>query len=59
MQADSIVVLALMLGLLCMVTMGIWVRLGDQTRAEVLCAKKQLLACAGAVGAAFYLLLTA
>jgi len=57
MQADSLVVVALMLGLLSMFTLGLWAHLEDQTRAEIAQAKGPLLAGAGAAAGVLLLLI--
>ena len=57
MQADSLVVVALMLGLLSMFALGVWAHLEDQTRAEISEAKGPLLAGAGAAAGVLLLLI--
>jgi hypothetical protein len=56
MQADALVVLALMLGFMCMLMLGTWAHLEDETRAAIVQAKGQVLAGAGAAGALLLLL---
>jgi hypothetical protein len=56
MQDDALAVLALMAGFLTMVSVGIWVRLDDDTRAAVARAKGKLLAGAGAAFGVLFLL---
>jgi hypothetical protein len=58
MQADSLTVLALMAGFVCMVALGSWVHLDDATRAEIHRSKGRLLAAAGAAGAVLAVLLS-
>ena len=57
MQADSLMVVALMLGLLTMFALGVWAHLEDETRAEIAQAKGPLLAGAGAAAGLLVLLI--
>ena len=59
MQGDALAVLALMAGFLCMVTMGVWVRLDDDTQGAIARAKGKLLAVAGAAVGVLVLLMSA
>jgi len=59
MQADALAVLALMVGFLCMVAVGVWVRLDDDTQGEIARAKGRLLAGAGAILGVLFLLMSA
>ena len=59
MQADALAVLALMVGFLCMVAVGVWVRLDDDTQGEIARAKGKLLAGAGAAVGVLVLLMAA
>jgi len=59
MQGDALAVLALMVGFLCMVAVGVWVRLDDDTQGEIARAKGKLLAGAGAAVGVLVLLMTA
>ena len=59
MRGDALAVLALMVGFLCMVAVGVWVRLDDDTQGEIARAKGKLLAGAGAAVGVLVLLMTA
>jgi hypothetical protein len=59
MQADALMVMALMLGFMCMIMLGTWAHLEDETRAALVRAKGQVLAGAGAAGAVLFLLVAA
>lgn len=59
MQADAWAVLALMLGFLAMIGVGVWARLEDETRAGIALAKGRLLAGLGAAAAGLLALLVA
>ena len=56
MQADVLAVMALMAGFICMVAVGVWVRLDDETQTEIGRAKGRLIAGAGAAAGLLYLL---
>ena len=57
MQGDALAVLALMVGFVYMVSVGVWVRLEDETRVEIARAKGKLLAGAGAAIGVLFLLI--
>jgi hypothetical protein len=57
MKGDSLAVLALMLGFLYMVALGVWVHLDDDTRTVIARTKGQCAACAGAAAGVLLLLL--
>lgn len=57
MQADAWIVLALMLGLLAMIALGVWSQLEDDTRDDISEAKGPLLAGAGAAAGVLLLLI--
>ena len=57
MQGDALAVLALMVGFVYMVSVGVWVRLEDETRVEIARAMGKLLAGAGAAIGEHYLLI--
>jgi len=57
MQGDTLAVLALIAGFLTMVLVGIWVRLDDETQAEIARSKGGLLAGAGAAVGVLFLLI--
>lgn len=59
MQGDALAVLALIAGFLTMVSVGVWVRLDDETRGGIARAKGKLLASAGAAVGVLVLLLQA
>jgi hypothetical protein len=59
MRGDALAVLALMVGFLCMVAVGVWVRLDDDTQGEIARAKGRLLAGAGAILGVLFLLMSA
>jgi hypothetical protein len=59
MHGDTLAVLALMVGFLYMVAVGVWVRLEDDTQVEIARAKGKLLAGAGAVVGVLFLLMSA
>jgi hypothetical protein len=59
MQADALAVLALMVGFLTMVAVGVWVRLEDDTQGEIARAKGEILAGAGAAVGVLFLLMSA
>lgn len=59
MQADALAVLALMAGFLTMVAVGVWVRLEDDTQGEIVRAKGEILAGAGAAVGVLFLLMSA
>jgi len=59
MQGDALAVLALMAGFLTMVSVGVWVRLDDDTQGAIVRAKGRLLAGAGAAVGVLLLLISA
>jgi hypothetical protein len=59
MQGDALAVLALIAGFLTMVSVGVWVRLDDETQGAIARAKGQLIASAGAAVGVLVLLLQA
>jgi hypothetical protein len=58
MHGDTLAVLALMVGFLYMVAVGVWVRLDDDTQLEIARAKGKLLAGAGAAVGVLFLLMS-
>jgi hypothetical protein len=59
MNGDSMAVLALMMGFLYMVSVGVWVRLEDDTRTAIYQAKGRVLAGIGAAAGVLLLLVFA
>jgi hypothetical protein len=59
MQGDTLAVLALIAGFLTMVSVGVWVRLDDETQGAIARAKGKFLASAGAAVGVLVLLLQA
>ena len=59
MHGDALAVLALMVGFLYMVAVSVWVRLEDDTQADLARAKGKLLAGAGAAAGVLFLLMSA
>jgi len=59
MQGDTLAVLALIAGFLTMVSVGVWVRLDDETQGAISRAKGKVLASAGAAVGVLVLLLQA
>jgi len=59
MQGDALAVLALMVGFLCMVAVGVWVHLDDDTQGEIARAKGKVLAGVGAAVGVLFLLMAA
>jgi hypothetical protein len=59
MRGDAWMVLALMLGLVTMIGLGVWCRLEDATREEIAEARTPLLAGAGVLAGVVLLLVTA
>lgn len=57
MQGDALAVLALIAGFLTMVSVGVWVRLDDETQGEIARSKGKLLASAGAAVGVLFLLI--
>ena len=59
MQADALAVLALMVGFVCMLAVGVWVRLDEDTQGEIARAKGKVLAGVGAAVGVLLLLMSA
>ena len=59
MQGDAWMVLALMLGLLAMIGLGVWCQLEDDTRESLCEARGPLLAGIGAAAGVLLVLITA